>query len=1026
MMKSSKSSTPTINHSSETSHNHTMDTYDEENTNTSSSTVDFSLLRKPIITSVTGFPEAKKAYDSGTDEIRKLLANECDLIYECKVCRNIFRSLVNFISHKRVYCQTTFRSNHHFHFSNNGYIDQDISTIIQAENEFIKNHEKSNGTKSRETENRDLSAIVERLIKKQKSKRESKLSDFYEQIEQKLLNQQHNQSNSENVNGTSKSNQISSHKQSNGISTENNIVLQLNAVPESSAAVYQTLKLSDNDNIRDEVNEVHEMLENNNVILDPNGKAISVSPVDMAIAGTSKLPEFACEMCDERFSTEKTLKIHIAKKHIPSTVVHQCPSCTETFLTPGAVLRHLSNVHKKSQKRIKQARDKCMKGTRVDEIPKHHQTKEVPPIRIVRKDDDIRVWTGDFSDNTPTCPSCYKKFDRKAVLTAHVQNCGIPKETKQRKKNSTPKIPVIPKLENESNEDYSTTSCDTNASKTFEAKKVKENESNDEKKEKSINKRKRKGQLLIRNESPEVKDEAEMSWSNIENKTDESSILDESQIKKELVDDATDEPILTIEEPTKKKRKIKKEKDGETSNIVKDIPCALCSKKFSTNTNLKRHVAMFHFRQNRFACKKCDFRGYRRIDTITHLNNIHNVQGEKEEVNQYIEISIKEEDLKGPINTKEKCDPNLTFSSVVASIDLSESVPGSCSSKISDSSTPKPRRSRKSTKNESGIDKEIVSKELLVNESFSSPIKSSKDESGSSGMSSPTSDKISDADSRRPTRNRIKPVRKDFVYDLNKIIKQEAEVHRENQQHQQLLFPSKGVRGRKSLVSGDESISEKLIQNESSDMQDKENLDESKISSIKISEISGAALKMAKIEVMNQRACFHKPPEIPAERPFVPAKVSTPRRSDGKIIKDVPALLKSSSVVGGGGKRGKKRNEIKRVPSFTDQFLSNTGSDKRFKVRNEAAKSEPIAIFPIASSSPPLKRTLKASKKQELSNKEKSQLEMLQRFRNENSSNADSTVDLEINNTNRISVLQRLAENKCKSQEFSITPNIED
>lgn len=55
-----------MNHSSEASH---IDNYDEENTNTSSSTVDFSLLRKPIVTSVTGFSEAKKAYDSGTEEV---------------------------------------------------------------------------------------------------------------------------------------------------------------------------------------------------------------------------------------------------------------------------------------------------------------------------------------------------------------------------------------------------------------------------------------------------------------------------------------------------------------------------------------------------------------------------------------------------------------------------------------------------------------------------------------------------------------------------------------------------------------------------------------------------------------------------------------------------------------------------------------------------------------------------------------------------------------------------------------------
>lgn len=650
-----------------------------------------------------------------------------------------------------------------------------------------------------------------------------------------------------------------------------------------------------------------------------------------------------------------------------------------------------------------------MRGTRSDEVTKPQVTKEVPPIKIVRKDDDIRVWTGDYLDNTPTCPYCNKKFERKAVLTAHVQTCGNQKDPKPRKRTATPKImPIIPKMEVESGDENSNHSCETNLSKvsTVVEKKVQTDAG------KTVNKRKRKGPLVIRNESPEIKDDAEVLWS-VGNKNE--SLLDTTQIKKEL--DTTDDHQLTIEEPVVKKRKIKKEKDADTPEVIKNIPCALCSKKFSTNTNLKRHVAMFHFRQNRFACKKCDFRGYRRVDTITHLNHMHNISGEKDEVSEYIEISVKEEDLRGPINTQEKCDPNLTFSSVVASIDLSESVPGSSGS------TPKSSRSRKTNK------QNVSSQEVVKTPEELPPIeaKTPKEESGSSGMSSPTFEKmISDSDSRRPTRNRIKPVRKDFVYDLTKLLKQEAEVHRENQQQQQqqLLYPSRS-RVRKSVISSEDSTSPAKEKSEVPDV-DKENLDDIKPSSIAINEIYGAALKMAKIEVMNQRACFHKPPEIPSERPFVPAKISTPRRSDGKIIKDVPALLKTTTATTTittmtTGKKGRKRTEIKRVPSFTDQFLSNTGSDKKFKAREEGTKNEPIAIFPKASSTPPSLRALKASKKLDLSSKEKSQLEMLQRFRNENGGDVQSEQE-----PNRVSVFQRLAENKRKSQEFLQKPNIED
>jgi len=37
-------------------------------------------------------------------QIQNLLSQECNVILECKICQNMFRSLPNFISHKRAYC----------------------------------------------------------------------------------------------------------------------------------------------------------------------------------------------------------------------------------------------------------------------------------------------------------------------------------------------------------------------------------------------------------------------------------------------------------------------------------------------------------------------------------------------------------------------------------------------------------------------------------------------------------------------------------------------------------------------------------------------------------------------------------------------------------------------------------------------------------------------------------------------------------------------------------------------------------
>lgn len=139
------------------------------------------------------------------------------------MCRNIFRSLANFLSHKRVYCRTKFNTTHHFHFRSNGFIDEDISTIIQAEDDYINYNTKD---KQPEIVSRDLGSIIERLVKRQQTNRIMKLSDFYEQVENKLTQSE--------------------------IDKKNHI-LKLDKVPNSNVAVYQTVQNDQNDDIKKEV-----------------------------------------------------------------------------------------------------------------------------------------------------------------------------------------------------------------------------------------------------------------------------------------------------------------------------------------------------------------------------------------------------------------------------------------------------------------------------------------------------------------------------------------------------------------------------------------------------------------------------------------------------------------------------------------------------------------------------------------------------------------------------------------------------
>ena len=74
---------------------------------------DLSLLYPPMLLSSTSqrqlnalaarLQESNDA-ECSTDEVRKIVLEECNIIYECKQCNNLFRSLANLVKHKRTFC----------------------------------------------------------------------------------------------------------------------------------------------------------------------------------------------------------------------------------------------------------------------------------------------------------------------------------------------------------------------------------------------------------------------------------------------------------------------------------------------------------------------------------------------------------------------------------------------------------------------------------------------------------------------------------------------------------------------------------------------------------------------------------------------------------------------------------------------------------------------------------------------------------------------------------------------------------
>lgn len=80
---------------------------------------DLSNLRKPIDTSISNLSHVTELFENGTEEVKSILSYECNVIYECRICKSFFRSIVNLISHKRMFCTEKFDNTLHRRVLNN-------------------------------------------------------------------------------------------------------------------------------------------------------------------------------------------------------------------------------------------------------------------------------------------------------------------------------------------------------------------------------------------------------------------------------------------------------------------------------------------------------------------------------------------------------------------------------------------------------------------------------------------------------------------------------------------------------------------------------------------------------------------------------------------------------------------------------------------------------------------------------------------------------------------------------------------
>ncbi|XP_075238331.1 uncharacterized protein LOC142334293 isoform X2 [Lycorma delicatula] len=341
---------------------------------------DNSILRPPVETSVAGLKQVVKLFETGTPEVVHLITYECDVIYECRVCRNLFRSLANFISHKRVYC--TRRFNH-------------VQASPSAEDHTILVEEDtaencSNTLPSRITARQDLTSIMQ-----------TSAAQYYKEVEDKLVSRDINRCDA---------------------------TVHLQPIENTTYGVYQTIGKKGNEKlIKNQVSELNRIISTNEAVtLGPDGKIIR----EGGNSGDSAAPEehvlvdeLICSLCKLKFSSKKTLNHHTKTFHESFRVCYSCPCCKNLFSNTWSVHRHLYKVHRKSNEQVRRLRAQIQKKqVRAEKVAEKLNRKA---DRNKTNKEDNKAWMEHFEGDTELqrCGGCGRRFERRAALTSHAQIC---------------------------------------------------------------------------------------------------------------------------------------------------------------------------------------------------------------------------------------------------------------------------------------------------------------------------------------------------------------------------------------------------------------------------------------------------------------------------------------------------------------------------------------------------------------------------------------------------------------------------
>ncbi|OAD56649.1 hypothetical protein WN48_03111 [Eufriesea mexicana] len=431
------------------------------------------------------------------------------------------------------------------------------------------------------------------------------------------------------------------------------------------------------------------------------------------------------------------------------------------------------------------------------------------------------------------CGGCGKRFDRKAALSSHLQYChrrvaAYENTTKIKKINKVPLNCISNDKINNSNETPIRVEAVASLSKADwdmleSGESVSQNESNRNVTKVLTNGVQENIEKDNLSSASDVFEPVEIVYTNInKNKTNVGSKKRKNKDSAKRLNNNTGHIAKEVSVGISTEHVTESEKldhvltmEKKVTSIVnfQKLECLPCKRKFTSVNNLRRHAAI-HIGWNRYQCKLCDYKCFVKCDCIAHCNKIHNAQNNRPIIEEMIiqipddqyacdqNITSNMANLEEEIDAPEIVEVNISPEHMEPEVQVEEERINETETEVIDKDPvviiengeiQETLNNAAKGQNTLGLDpdlrrmvmevifgssevhstKQADSMETVLPENSSSKsqnIEAVEARSKDSNLKESDTACMQDSSkSQRPIRNKIKPLNKDFIYDLKEV-----------------------------------------------------------------------------------------------------------------------------------------------------------------------------------------------------------------------------------------------------------------